>query len=70
MVSEYGKAEASEYRCTRFAKRPTWRVVVRYGRAAFALQLALQKGKHAASVRHGCKASVDAEEWGLLADVR
>ena len=34
-----------------------WRSLGLYGEADFALQLALQKGKRAASVRHDCKAS-------------
>jgi hypothetical protein len=35
-----------------------WGIVARYGDTDFALQLALQKGKCAASVRHDCKATV------------
>jgi len=37
-----------------------WRRMARYGDAKLALQLALQKGKRAASVRHDCKASAKA----------
>jgi len=43
----------------------TRRVVVQYGEVEFALQLALHKGKRAASVRHDCKASTNEAGVGV-----
>jgi hypothetical protein len=57
-VSENGKAEAVGIDARDRRCGAPWGSVGLYGDIDFALQLALQKGKCAASVRHDCKASV------------